>query len=465
MSWKFPFLSGANLVAISAAIIAIAPVRAAEDAPSAKAGRPNIIVIVADDLGYADVGFQGCKDIPTPNIDSLAKNGVRCTNGYVSCPVCSPTRAGLMTGRYQQRFGHEFNPGAPAQMSVKFGLPLDQVTLPQRLKESGYITGMVGKWHLGMDPQFHPLKRGFNSYFGFLHGAHSYIDPLGDKKDPIQRDREPVDEKEYLTDALTREAAAFVDAHHKEKEPFFLYLTFNAVHSPLQARQKYLERFSAISDQKRRTYAAMLSAMDDGIGAVLGKLREGGIEENTLIFFISDNGGPPQSNSSRNDPLRGTKAQVWEGGIRVPYVLQWKGVLPAGKRFDEPVISLDIFPTAVAAAGGTVPDDRPMDGVNLLPYLSGKKSGAPHEALFWRFGQQAAVRGGNWKLVKIGSDPPQLFDLAADISEEKDLAAEKPDKVKQLNNTFDKWNSQLVDPLWGTARNLPPKAKKAQRAG
>ncbi|MBI4579863.1 MAG: sulfatase-like hydrolase/transferase, partial [Planctomycetes bacterium] len=334
------------------------PALAAEPAGA----RPNIVLIVADDLGYADLGCQGAKDIATPSIDSLAAGGVRFTNGYVSCPVCSPTRAGLLTGRYQQRFGHEFNPGPPARAEPHFGLPLTEKTIADDLKTAGYVTGMVGKWHLGYQPKFHPTKRGFDEFFGFPGGAHSYVDAKADPANLIYRGTTPVDEKEYLTDAFAREAAAFVARHAKER--FFLYLPFNAVHSPLQAPDKYKERFASINDPKRQTMAAMLSAMDDAVGAVLKELRDRGIFENTLIFFISDNGGPTPGNASRNTPLSGFKAQVWEGGIRVPYLIQWPGRVPAGRVYEQPVIALDILPTAVAAAGGSVPADRKLDGVN-----------------------------------------------------------------------------------------------------
>lgn len=410
--------------------------------------RPNIIVIVSDDHGYAEIGVQGCKDIPTPNIDSIARNGVRFTSGYVSCPVCSPTRAGLITGRYQQRFGHEFNPGPAGQASEDFGLPLTETTLASRLKSAGYTTGIVGKWHLGYSEKYWPLERGFDEFFGFLGGAHSYMDSASDRANPIMRGSRKVEEKEYLTDAFAREAVAFIERHRQR--PFFLYLAFNAVHSPLQAPQKYLDRFSEISDPKRRTFAAMLSAMDDAIGRVLETVRKNGLEEDTLIFFLSDNGGPTAQISSRNDPLRGFKGDVYEGGIRVPFLVQWKGRIPAGRVYEKPVISLDIVPTALAAAGVKAGNAK-FDGVNILPYLIGSR-GTPHEALYWRFGSQYAIRKGNWKLVKIGGGQPELYDLAADIGEKIDLAAQKPEKVKGLDAQLMKWNSELAEPLWRTQR-------------
>ncbi|MDH7601668.1 MAG: sulfatase [Armatimonadota bacterium] len=429
--------------------------------------RPNILVIVADDLGYADLGIQGCKDVPTPNIDSIGRNGVRFTNGYVPCPVCSPTRAGLQTGRYQQRFGHEFNPGN--NPGPNFGLPLTEITIANRLKKAGYATGLVGKWHLGFAPEFHPLKRGYDEFFGFLGGAHSYF-----FKDPqpvnnaILRGTEPVTEDTYLTDAFAREAVAFIKKH--AGHPFFLMLCFNAIHTPMQATEKYLRRFRHISDPKRQTMAAMLSAMDDAVGDVLNALRSANIYDNTLIFFISDNGGPTAANASRNDPLSGYKGQVLEGGIRVPFLMQWRKRIPAGKTYDYPVIALDIHPTCVAAAGidlGRL-GGKPLDGVDLLPYVTGKKNGPPHEHLFWRYGTQSAVRSGRWKLVRM-QDGTRLFDLETDIAEQRDLYKERPSIAHELEQAFEKWNSQLIQPLWsgrpaaGTARAANRVARRQQR--
>ena len=434
------FLAGSVLPAIVVA----------DAQPAGRKRPPNCVIIVADDLGYADLGCQGCKDVPTPNIDTLAAGGVRFTNGYVSCPVCSPTRAGLQTGRYQQRFGHELNPGPEKSADPNFGLSLEEATLAERLKKAGYVTGLVGKWHLGYQPQFHPLKRGYDEFFGFLAGSRNYFDKKNDRSGPILRGTTPVDEKEYLTDAFGREAAAFIDRH--KDRPFLLVLTFNAVHVPQEATDKYLDRFKSIDDPMRQKMAAMLSAMDDAVGAVLGKLRDAGLENDTLIFFVSDNGGPTPTNGSRNTPLRGFKGQVYEGGIRVPFLVQWKGHIPAGKVYERPVIALDIHPTCLAASGGTfdIPADKPLDGVNLLPFLCGENSGTPHETLFWRYGNQSAIRKGNYKLVKTNKDE-ELFDLAADIGEQKDLLDQKPEVVKDLRETFDKWNVQMKPPAWGRA--------------
>ena len=431
--------------------------------------KPNILLIVADDLGYADIGVNGCQDVPTPHIDSIAKNGVRFINGYVSGPYCSPTRAGLMTGRYQQRFGHEFNPGPANNADPEFGLPLTETPLPQRLKALGYATGMVGKWHLGYEPKFHPMKRGFDEYFGFLGGAHSYLDN-GDKINQVMRGTEPVKEVSYLTEMFGDEAVAFIE--RQKDKPWFLYLAFNADHAPMHATDKYLARFPGIKDPLRQKFAAMHAAMDDQIGRALETLRKNKLEENTLIFFISDNGGPTNVNASRNTPLRGFKAQTWEGGIRVPFLAQWKGKLPAGKVYEQPVIQLDFLPTVMAAAGAEVKADWKLDGVNLLPYLTGKQKGAPHAALYWRFGQQIAIRMGDWKLVKApGANATQgefltaattegahLYNLASDIGEQNNLAEKEPGKRTQLAAAWDKWNAELIDAKW-----IPQRAAQNRR--
>ena len=430
--------------------------------------KPDILIIVSDDHGYADTGFNGCKDIATPNLDSLAQTGVRLSNGYVSCPYCSPTRAGLLTGRYQQRFGHEFNPGAADSENI--GLPLSETTLADRLKAAGYVTGVVGKWHLGGVPKFHPQRRGFDEFFGFLGGAHSYFPGQGA---PIYRGTEAVVEKDYLTDAFAREAVSFVERH--KKEPFFLYLAFNAVHTPMHADDKRIGRFASIKDESRRKYAAMLTALDEGVGKVLEALRASGLEQDTLIVFLSDNGGPTMRgttiNGSRNDPLRGSKRTTLEGGIRVPFVVRWKGSLPEGSVYEQPVIQLDVLPTVLAAAGLKTDTDWRLDGVNLLPHLKGEKSEPPHDALYWRLGQQTAVRRGDWKLVRYDqtadlagatSDAqseakvtqPRLYNLAQDVGEGKDLAADHPEKVKELQGLWNSWAAELKEPLWGPGRRV-----------
>lgn len=435
--------------------------------------KPNILIIVGDDLGYGELGCQGyTQEIPTPHIDSIARNGVRFTNGYVTGPYCSPTRAALMTGRYQQRFGHEFNPGEAEATPDFIGLSVKEKTIGDRFQAIGYATGWFGKSHLGYAPQFHPLKRGFDEYFGFLGGMHDYLDAEREKYNPIFDGMTRVDKIDYTTDAFGRAAIKFIEQHRGE--PWLCYLAFNAVHMPLQATEKYLARFSHIADPKRRTYAAMQSAMDDAIGAVLGKVRELGQEENTLIIFLSDNGGPTPVTTSSNRPLRGVKSQTWEGGIRIPFMLQWKGHLPAATVDDRPVIQLDILPTALAAAGFSAKPEWKLDGVNLLPFLTGEKTGAPHDVLYWRFGQQIALRKGDWKLVKAPLNEveakvrggrgttagAQLYNLANDVGETENLAAKQPEKLRELAAAWEKLNSEMVEPSWG--HNSGPVIKESK---
>jgi arylsulfatase A-like enzyme len=438
---------------------------AAAEPAEATARKPNIVILLADDLGFGDVGFQGGREIPTPHLDALAAGGVRCTNGYVSASICSPSRAGLMTGRYQQRFGHEFNLGGISNYAP--GLPTSERTLADRLKGLGYATGLVGKWHLGDQPDYVPQRRGFDEFFGFYPASHTYF--AGKEGAGIYRGAAKVVEPEYLTDAFAREAVDFIGRHRQE--PFFLYVAFNAVHDPPEATPPKLKQFEAIADPRRRSYAALLSSMDDAIGRILGQLRAQGLESDTLVFFLNDNGAPTlptiPNNAGRNAPLRGSKRTTLEGGNRVPFVVSWKGRLPGGAVYDPPVIQLDIFPTAVAAAEpaspgdavGTVKERAPLDGVNLLPYLTGEVKTAPHDVLYWRIGPQMAIRRGDWKLVRYtpaadpgfteakiaGSalTPPRLYNLADDIGESRDVAGEHPQLVRELQAQWDQWNSQL----------------------
>jgi arylsulfatase A-like enzyme len=431
---------------------------------SAAERKPNFLIILSDDVGWAEFGFQGAKDIPTPNIDSIAKNGVRFPQGYVSGPYCSPTRAGLMTGRYQTRFGHEFN-----SVAAQAGLKLEEKTIAERLKPLGYATCAVGKWHLGRGEQYRPMRRGFDEFYGTL-GNTPYFHPTQfvDSRESDQVKKMP-DESFYTTDAYSERATKFI-ADHKDSA-WFLYLPFNAQHAPLQAPKKYLDRFANIQDEKRRTFAAMMSAMDDAVGNVLAKVRETGQEENTLIFFFSDNGGPTNQTSSNNLPLHGFKAQTWEGGVRVPFCVQWKGKIPAGKTFEAPIIQLDILPTIMAAAGSPADPAWKLDGVDLMPFLTSRSSEAkkPHETLYWRFGEQWAIRHGDFKLLvgRDGSGEPELYNLAADISESKNLAAEQPEKVKELRALYDKWNAEQAPPSVPREKpaNANKPAKKKQKAG
>ncbi|MBI3879346.1 MAG: sulfatase-like hydrolase/transferase [Verrucomicrobia bacterium] len=426
------------------------------------ASRPNILLLVADDLGYGELSCQGNPEIPTPHIDSLARNGVRFTAGYVTAPLCSPSRAGLITGRFQSRFGHELNAIGKQNLDPEIGLPLTERTLADHLKAAGYATGIVGKWHLGATEKFQPLRRGFDEFFGFLHEGHYYVPPpyrgvysrFRTNENPYDADnsliagtREIV-ETNYLTDAFTREAVGFIERHRAQ--PWFLYVPYNAVHSPMQAKLADVEKFSAITNAHRAVFAAMLHSLDESVGAILAKLRALGLEDDTLIFFLSDNGGPTAELTSSNLPLNGGKGSLLEGGIRIPFLAQWKGRIPAGKVFTPPVSSLDLVPTALAAAG-VDGGGKNLEGSDLVPFLSGAKAGVPHEALFWRIGEQRAARAGQWKFVQRGKSAAKLYDLDADISETHDLAAERPEVLARLQTAYANWDRQNVPPRWGAS--------------
>lgn len=427
------------------------PVLAAES-------HPNVIVILTDDQGYADVGFNGCKDIPTPNIDRIASEGVRFTSGYVTYSVCGPSRAGFITGRYPQRFGFERNPQYTTS-DPHMGVPLTEDTFADILGRVGYTSGVVGKWHLGAHPDLHPLNRGFDFFFGHLGGGHRYfpeewtIRDSHEAKDEaesyrtwIMKNREPVKVDQYLTDAFSDAALEFVRT--QKDGPFFLYLAYNAPHGPLQATEKYLSRFPDIEDPKRKTYAAMVSAVDDGVGRLLKLLDELGIAENTLVFFLSDNGGSPH-NASNNAPLRGHKSNIWEGGFRVPFALRWPAKIEGGRDYDKPVSSLDILGTMVGLTGAKVAAERPLDGVNLVPYLLGKNEGSPHSSIYLRKwdAKDYAIRHGDMKLLIHGAEnKTELYDLSDDIGERHDLAKSKPEQVSELDGLLREWESGLIEP-------------------
>ena len=418
---------------------------------------PNVIIILADDLGYEDTGFNGGQEIPTPNIDRIAANGVKFTNGYVSYAACGPSRAGLITGRYQDRFGFCRNPLFAPNDSL-MGLPLSEETLADVLKKADYSTMAIGKWHLGAHEQLRPMQRGFDGFFGFLAGGHRYFPDDWTFKDVSEvkrqwdsyrtrllRNNTRIDvEGDYLTDILSDEAVSFVTAN--AKDPFFLYLAYNAPHTPLQATEKYLSRFSHIRNEKRKTYAAMVSAMDDGIGKVLDQLEALDITENTMIFFLSDNGGPEDVNASDNGPLREGKGSMYEGGIRVPFAMQWPAEVPAGTVYENPVIALDIFATVVAHA--KVHPKNPLDGVDLTPYLNRSDPGAPHKHLFWRKFDKSgfAVRAGDMKLVNADGLGQELFNLLLDTGESKPLIDIQPGD--SLFSNYKHWESAMIPPAF-----------------
>lgn len=424
--------------------------------------KPNILVIVADDLGYADIGAHGGKEVATPNIDALAASGVRCTSGYVCSPYCSPSRAGFLAGASPTRFGHEFNPHVGDE--EKLGLPLDRRTIANHLKDVGYATALFGKWHQGFSASHHPLSRGFDEFFGFLVGGHNFMlhkdaEPefgSAHSHDMIYRGRELQHLDGYTTDLFTDETLSFIDRN--AAKPWFIYLAYNAVHTPLEITQKHRARIPAsITDESRIGYLSLLLGLDDAIGRVTSHLRDTKRDKDTLIFFFGDNGGSGRKpffayNTGVNTPLRGDKGQTLEGGVRVPFFVSWPGKVPAGKTYDLPVSTLDILPTSCAAAG-TTPDAK-AEGVNLLPYLGGENTGAPHESLAWRFGPQKGLRQGNWKLVDWRDHDTktqsgwQLYDLSQDIGEKNNLAATQPEKLAELTKAWDAWNAQNVPPLW-----------------
>ncbi len=446
-------------------------------APAPAERAPNIVLIFADDLGIGDVGVYGGEVISTPNIDALAAAGVRASEGYVSHPVCSPSRAGMLTGRYQARHGWEFN---PAGRDLTAGLSTDESTFADELKALGYATGMVGKWHLGYEREHHPMSRGFDEYFGVLAGGSIFIDsrtpgtesvgpPLTERpeRSGVYRGFEMVEVEEYLTDAFTDEAVAFIDRHRDE--PFFLYLSHTTPHTPLQATARYLEPYRHIEDPATRIYAAMVGSLDESVARVVAKLREIGQYDNTLIAFLSDNGCAGYiGQACSNAPHAGFKRYHHEGGVRIPFILSWPDGLPAGQVYGEPLISLDLLATFTGVAGGAVTTE---DSVDLLPYLRGERDGRPHDHLYWRSGPNAAIRDERWKLVRYRhtdftsedldetgrltppadgwpTDAPlghltMLYDLDADPGETVNLASEHPDVVERLTARHAEWVGTL----------------------
>jgi len=407
---------------------------------------PNIVIFLADDLGYGGLGVQGDAEARTPHIDALAHSGVRLTNAYANHPVCSPSRAALMTGVYQHRMGFEFNSGSPANTSDRFGIALSQPTLPERLKAAGYATGMFGKWHVGFRPETQPLARGFDAFYGHLSGAHAYTpDGVGERgagRVSMMRGAQPASMPAHLTEAFAEEAVGFIRAH--KDRPFLLYVPFNAVHSPMQTTPAYEAKFAHIQNRTRRIHLAMLAAMDDAVGRVVSEIRAQGLDAQTLIMFSSDNGGPTQETTSSNGALNGVKATVLEGGIRVPTLFRWTGHIEGGRTIDTLAMGFDLTATALAAAG--VPASG-LDGVDLMPWLTGARTGDAHEALFWRAAGQGAVRSGDWKLVKNG-ETYHLFNLRSDIGERRDLAAARPDVVADLRARYADWSGAMTEPLW-----------------
>ncbi len=401
---------------------------------------PNVVLIVSDDQGYADIScYPHPDEVQTPNLDRIAREGARMTSGYASCPVCAPTRAGLLTGRYQQRFGFY------TASDSRAGLPRSETTLAEILGDHGYATGALGKWHLGYAPPYHPLERGFDTFYGFLgHGGHDYFDlAISDDVRSIYRDRSPIDDTGYLTRNITKETIAFIEENRDR--PLFAYVPYNAVHNPLQAPQDYVRRYSS-PDPQRNTYLAMLAIMDEGVGAILDTLDRLNLSDNTLVIFLSDNGGA-RGTTANNGGLRNFKHSVYEGGLRVPFLVRWPERIPAGTVSDEPVISIDVFSTVLAAAGIEPPSGLQLDSRDILPALTGQLDRPLHEALYWNWiGKDSdtgwAIRKGRWKLL-ADKGGIELYDLRADLGETRNLAPNQPMIVQTLLAEYKSWQNQL----------------------
>ncbi|MCW8833997.1 MAG: sulfatase-like hydrolase/transferase [Colwellia sp.] len=432
--------------------------------------RPNVIVILADDLGYADVGYHhSSEDVVTPNIDRLAKSGAYFTDGYVTAPVCGPSRVGLITGRYQQRFGYHDNIGPFVRdKSIVQGLPEEIKTAGDIFKSIGYRTGMVGKWHDGDEQQFWPHNRGFEEFFGFNNGAADYFIGKKNKQKSktklwgaIYRNDQLVEDFDsYLTDAFGLEAVDYIERH--KNEPFFLYVSFNAVHGPLQARKQDLARFKHIKNKKRRTVVAMNYNMDENIGKILDSLQANQLTENTIVFFLSDNGGKIKGNHSYNLPLRGEKNYLWDGGVRIPFAVSWPGHIPTGQILSEPVISLDIMQTALAAAEVRADSSLKLDGVNLLPYLTQQEKALADRYIFWANNNSWSVRNREWKLIS-NKGKQSLFHINSDMSEKHNLIRSKPEVAMQLIKKYNAWNEENEQPRWGWGKQSHLPVKKGYR--
>jgi len=414
-----------------------------------QAKKPNLVFILIDDAGYDDFSFMGCTDWQTPRIDSIASKGVVFTDAYVTASVCGPSRAGLITGRYQQSFGHEENlTGGLAEPvpAEKFGLPLKIPTLGKLLQKKGYATAAFGKWHLGEHDHFHPNERGFDHFVGFLGGHRSFW-PLkegGHRGHNLLVNNKVVKAPEYLTDHLGKETVKFIDDH--TDEPFFIYLAYNAVHSPLDATDADLEALQSIDNKRRRVLGAMTIALDRSIGYVLDALKKNGLEENTLVIFSNDNGAATYLKTN-NGGLRGRKGTVWEGGLRVPYCASWPGQIKPGSRSAVPVNTLDVGYTFCKAAGYSdkALQKLKLGGGNLLEFAEGQ---SPERALYWRRGNTSAIRDGDWKLIALNNAPTFLFDIAADPLEKTNLIDSNPERSDRLFAKLKAWDETLPEPLW-----------------
>ncbi|WP_372775229.1 sulfatase-like hydrolase/transferase [Mangrovibacterium sp.] len=428
--------------------------------------KPNILLILTDDLGYNDVGFNGSTDIKTPALDQLAKNGVVFTSAYVSHPFCGPSRASIMTGRYPHVIGTPYNLRDDGTRP-NLGVPVSETYISNVMQEAGYYTSVVGKWHLGFAPQYHPNNRGFDEFYGFLAGGHDYFPdqfkqayekqlsegrhPIREYIRPLVHNQDEVEETEYVTDALSREAVRIVNDAAERKQPFFMYLAYNAPHVPLQAKKEDLEKFADIADVDRRTYAAMVYAVDRGVEQIVESLKKNGQFENTLIVFLSDNGGNTDHGAS-NDPLKGMKGDAWEGGYRTPMFFHYPNKLKAGMKFDTPVTSLDFYPTFAKIAGAKIPEAKKMDGKDMMgDLINGETNlkGRPVYLLRYREGYaDVGMRIDDWKITRMGNEPWNLFKISDDLGEKKDMSYRHPDKLKEMVEMTEEWSKTHIRPLW-----------------
>jgi len=452
---------------VAAALLAVAAPFGTHAAPGSQVNKPNVVLILVDDLPWPDVSTYGLERVSTPNIDRIARSGVAFTNGYVAASVCAVSRAALLTGRSPQAFGFDYNLDDHA--NTRDGLPLGEHTLGDRLKAVGYHTGVIGKWHLGEAREFYPTNRGFDEFWGFLAGETVYVDPKAagivsthtaadrpfEQRKPGSQivegpDARPVNNfDKYLTSEITARAVDYIDRNRSASQPFFLYLAYNAPHWPLQVPQSYYDRLADIQDPIRRTYVAMITALDEGVGRVLDELERTGIRDNTLVIFLSDNGCPIQFGfCDCSHPLGAGKFTYLEGGTRVPFMMSWPGHLQPRPAFDAPVSSLDIVPTVLSAAAPNAPQPK-LEGRDLMSTLEQTRDAAAPRTLFWGQDPIFAVRAGRWKLWKsLDQKRLSLFDLEADPAEEHDVSAQNRRQVRQLDGALEHWRRDLPPPLW-----------------
>lgn len=448
-----------SIALLSAVTMFTSNIAVADAVSSKKAAvkQPNIVLLFSDDAGYADFGFHGSKIMKTPHLDKLAKEGVRFEQAYVTDPTCGPSRAGLITGKYQQRFGFEEN-NVPGYMSANsaadgsdMGIPVEEKTMADYLKNLGYKSGFYGKWHVGGADKFHPLNRGFDEFYGFRGGARSYFaysKAPASKLDLNERNFGNFEEpQDYYTDVLAQETVEFIEKSVKEDKPFFAFVSFNAVHTPMDARPEDLAKFPNLQG-KLKTLAAMTLALDRASGKIMDKLTELGIDDNTIVIFTNDNGGPSDKNASSNAPFSGTKSNHLEGGLRVPFLMKWPNNIQPNSSFSAPVSLFDLLPTFYAAGGGMTKDLLDVDGVDLMPYIQNKKASRPHDVLFWKKDTRATIRDGDWKLIRFPDRPAELYYVPEDIREMNNIAAEHPKRVKKMFKDLFAWESTLERPRW-----------------